>query len=101
MKTIIGVVGPGNATPDQLRWAEKIGAHVAEAGHVLLTGGMDGVMRSSSKGAKRAGGLVIGVSSGDSRTGLNSFVDIPILTGIGAARNYVNVLTSTAVIAIG
>jgi hypothetical protein len=58
-------------------------------------------MDAASRGAQDAGGLVVGVLPGGDRTGMSNAVDIPIITGIGHARNVINVLSSTVVIACG
>jgi hypothetical protein len=55
----------------------------------------------SSRGAKAAGGLTIGVLPGDDKRALSAAVDIPILTGMGNARNTINILSSEVVIACG
>jgi hypothetical protein len=100
---IIGVMGPGEGATDQSKnWAFELGKLIAEQGWMLLTGGRDeGVMDSASKGAKSAHGLTIGIIPADDCIGVSAAVDIPIITGMGSARNNINVLTSTVVIACG
>jgi len=81
--------------------AEAVGRALAEAGAILICGGRGGVMAAACRGAKSAGGLTIGVLPGDSATEANPYVDIPIVTGIGEARNIIIVRTAHAVIAVG
>jgi uncharacterized protein (TIGR00725 family) len=102
-KTIIGVMGPGErATPQERQTAYALGQAIAQAGWVVLTGGRPvGVMEAASRGAKAGGGLTIGVLPTEQINGLSPFVDIPIVTGLGQARNVVNVLTSQVVVACG
>lgn len=102
-RTIVGVMGPGNgATKKEVNDAYKLGKLIAEQGWVLLTGGRNmGVMDAASKGAKDADGLVVGVLPSENRNGMSQFIDIPICTGMGSARNNINVLTSDVVIACG
>ena len=57
-------------------------------------------MEAAVKGAKEAGGITVGILPGDSAVEANPFIDIPIVTGMGNARNIINVLTSQAIIAI-
>ena len=80
--------------------AEAVGKEIAANGAVLVCGGMGGVMEAACKGAFEAGGLTIGILPGDSRSQANRYVKIPIVTGIGYARNVAVVKTSQAVIAI-
>jgi hypothetical protein len=78
-----------------------VGAALAAAGAVLLTGGLGGVMEAASRGAARAGGLVVGILPGFSRTDANPWVAVPIVTGMDQARNVILVRSSDAVIAVG
>ncbi|MEL7038353.1 MAG: TIGR00725 family protein [Cyanobacteria bacterium J06592_8] len=102
-KTIIGVMGPGQAaTPLDLENAYKLGQLIAEQGWVLLTGGRNvGVMDAASRGAKSAQGLTLGILPGATTSGLSEAVDIAILTNLGNARNAINVLSSDVIIACG
>ncbi|AFY70796.1 hypothetical protein Pse7367_2536 [Thalassoporum mexicanum PCC 7367] len=99
----IGIMGPGlGARPQDLSCAFELGRLVAQNGWVLLTGGREmGVMEAASKGAKSADGLTIGILPGDSTIGCSDFVDVAIVTGMGSARNNINVLSSDVVIACG
>ncbi len=102
MHTIIGVMGSGRPLlPEAAAVARKLGALIAAQGWVLLTGGRaSGVMDACSRGAKDAGGLVIGVLPDADTTRASSAIDIAICTGLGDARNVVNVLSSTVVVAL-
>lgn len=102
-KPIIGVMGPGsNATPKNIKAATKLGRLIAKEEWVLLTGGRDvGVMGAVSKGAQKTGGVVIGILPSSDKAGASEHLDIPICTGMGSARNNINVLSSDIVIAIG
>ena len=101
MKTVIGVMGGAAASEAVLADARETGRLIAQSGWVLLTGGRDcGVMAEASRGASEAGGLVIGVLPGDSPEGVAPHVDVAILTGVGDARNVINVLASHVVIAL-
>ncbi|PSB15528.1 TIGR00725 family protein [filamentous cyanobacterium CCP1] len=102
-KPIVGVMGPGErATPAEIDAAYELGNGIAKQGWILLTGGRsEGVMHAANQGAKQAGGLTIGILPGTTTCGVSSAVDIPILTGIGNARNNINVLSSDVVMACG
>jgi uncharacterized protein (TIGR00725 family) len=102
-KTVIGIMGPGEtATAADCDRARELGRLIALKGWVLLTGGRPyGVMNAALEGAKHVGGLTVGIlPSGDFEDASNA-VDIPVLTGMGEARNVVNVLSSRVVIVCG
>jgi len=102
-KIIIGVMGPGpGATDSDVENAFSIGRAIAQQGWILLTGGMPiGVMEAASRGAKEGGGLTVGILPVDNPAIASKFVDIPIATGMGSARNNINILSSHVVIACG
>ena len=97
---IIGVMGGGTALPTDLENAHQLGGLIAQNGWVLLNGGRRaGIMEASAKGAKSKGGLTVGILPDESRRGTSEFIDIPVLTGMGNARNCINVLSSDVVVA--
>ncbi len=102
-KTIIGVMGPGsNPNEQDLKSAFELGKLIAKQRWVLLTGGRNvGVMDAASRGTREEGGLTVGVLSGRDRKQMSNFVDIPIVTGMGSARNNINVLSADVVVACG
>ncbi|WP_017301110.1 LOG family protein [Nodosilinea nodulosa] len=102
-RIIVGIMGPGaTATPAHLETAYALGYAMASTGWVVLTGGRAvGVMAAACRGAKAAGGLTIGVLPSADGAEMSDAVDIPIVTGLGDARNAVNVLSSRAVVACG
>lgn len=102
-KVVIGVMGPGNPEDDKtLELAHSLGEKIAQNGWVLLTGGRNsGVMDKASQGATEASGLVIGVLPGADYDNCSSFVDVAIPTGMGSARNNINILASDVVVAVG
>jgi uncharacterized protein (TIGR00725 family) len=81
--------------------AEAVGRGLAEAGAVLICGGRGGVMEAACRGARQAGGLTVGVLPGFSATEANPYVTIPIVTGLGEARNVIIVRTAQAVVGVG
>jgi len=99
-KKIIAVIGGTEASAEHLRIAEEIGSLVAKRGAVLVTGGMGGIMTAASKGASQSNGLVIGILPTAEKESANPYVDIPIVTGIGHARNFIIARTCDCAIAI-
>ena len=98
---IISVVGASNPTDDLARMAERVGEELASRGISLVCGGRGGVVEAACRGAKTAGGTTIGILPGSDPQAANAWVDIPICTGMGQARNVIVVKTGRAVIAIG
>ncbi len=99
-RIVIGVMGGGAAEPATVAMAEQLGALIAREGWVLLTGGRPaGVMRAASRGAAEAGGLVIGVLPDADPDAADPNVQVAIATGMGDARNAINVLSSDVVVA--
>lgn len=102
-KPIIGVMGPGStATEIDKTNAFEIGKLIAQKGWVLLSGGRnEGVMDEVNKGAKSAGGLTIGIIPTKSNDDISEAVDVAIMTNMGSARNYINILSSDVIVACG
>jgi uncharacterized protein (TIGR00725 family) len=98
---VIAVIGSGQATEQEVELAIKMGQEIAKRGAVLVCGGLGGVMEAACKGAISAGGTTIGILPGEDRQTANSYVQIPIVTGLGHARNVIVVKSAQAVIAIG
>jgi len=102
-KIIIGVMGPGKAAREtDIKSAFELGKLIAGERWVLLSGGMRaGVMDAASRGAASAGGLTVGVLPTADSSSASASVDIAIVTGMGSARNNINVLSSDLVMACG
>jgi uncharacterized protein (TIGR00725 family) len=97
----ISVIGGGSAKPEQLEQAGQVGRGIAEAGAVLVCGGMGGVMEAASRGARAVGGVVIGVLPTASPDDGNEHLTHAVATGVGVARNLAVVASGDAVIAVG
>ncbi len=100
-KTVIGVMGGSQADRETISEAYALGKKIAEKGWVLLNGGRNkGVMEASAKGASNAGGLTLGVLPGETDDGMSEYIQIPVFTGMGDARNVINVLSSDIVVVL-
>lgn len=100
-KKFIAVIGGGQCTPEEAGLAEVVGREIARRGAILVCGGLGGVMEAACKGADAEGGTTIGILPGEIRQSANQYVQIPIATGLGYARNIAVVKSAQAVIAIG
>lgn len=99
---IIAVIGGGReARSDVLGVAEELGRGIAEAGAMLICGGLGGVMEAAGRGAARAGGIVIGVLPGSEKGDANPHVTVPVCTGFGTGRNIIIARTADALVAVG
>ena len=98
---IIAVIGTRKPSPEESSLAEEVGRELAKNGITLICGGLGGVMEDTCRGARAEGGLTIGVIPGDDPKSANPYVQIPIVTGIGYARNVIIVKTAQAIIAVG
>jgi len=96
----IAVIGGGEVSPQIATLAEEVGREIARRSAVLVCGGLGGVMEAACRGASREGGLTIGILPGENRQAANPYVRIPIVTGIGHARNVAVVKSAQAVIAV-
>jgi len=97
---IIGVMGGGQASAANIQTAYELGTLIARQGWILLNGGRNaGIMDASARGAQDHGGITIGILPDDTTRRVSRHIQIPILTGMGDARNYINVLTSHFVVA--
>jgi hypothetical protein len=97
----VAVIGAGQPSKEEARLAEEVGRELARRGATLVCGGLGGIMEAACKGASSEGGTTIGILPGDDRQAANPYVQIPIVTGLGYARNVVVVKSAQAVIAVG
>jgi len=98
---VIAVCGSGQEIATLNAAAEQVGRAVAEAGAVLVCGGLGGVMAAAARGARRAGGFTVGVLPGRDRAAANAWISLSLPTGMGEGRNVLVVRFAHAVIAIG
>ena len=98
---IVAVIGAGECDARTAERAEAVGRALASHGVVLATGGLAGVMEAASRGAREAGGTVLGLLPGADASAANEHVELAIATGMGDARNAILANTAEAFIAIG
>jgi uncharacterized protein (TIGR00725 family) len=94
-------MGAAEPSPQSFAAARELGRLIAERGWIVLTGGRPaGVMAAACAGAKEVPrSLTLGILPGGDGAGPD--VDIAVFTGMGEARNMINVLTSDVVVACG
>ena len=96
----IGIIGAGRCDDTIYELAYEVGKMVAERGAILYCGGLGGVMEASAKGAVSKGGLTVGILPGEKSSDANEYIKIPVVTGMGHARNVILVRSCQALIAI-
>lgn len=88
-------------TPEIAKIAYETGMEVAKSGAVLVTGGLDGVMKAACHGAKDGGGLTLGIIPQNDPSFANEYCDLVVPSGMGLARDFLNALSADGVIIIG
>jgi len=99
-KITISVIGGHDATHDVECLARDIGNIVAQAGAVLVCGGLEGIMKEAARGAKDAGGLTIALLPGIAKADANPYIDIALPTSIGYARNAIVACSADIIVAL-
>lgn len=83
----IAVAGGGACGPRAARQAEALGRALAAGGAVVICGGLGGAIAAVSRGARAAGGLVVGLLPGYAHADGNPWLGVALPTGLGHARN--------------
>ncbi len=96
----ISVVGAGECDGATREVAYQVGLEIAGRGHVLVCGGLGGVMDAAAKGAHDAGGITVGILPGG-REGASQWLTVALPTGMGEARNVLVAGAGDALIAVG
>ena len=96
----IAVIGGHRCSKENYDLAYELGQLIAKEGWVLISGGKEGVMEATCRGAKEQGGLTVGILPGYDQKEANSYVSIKLPTGLGYARNVLVVRAADIVIAV-
>jgi hypothetical protein len=97
----VAVVGPRVASDEELALAAEVGSALAQAGAVVVCGGLGGVMEAVARAAAEGGADVIGILPGADPAEANPHCTHVVATTTGIARNLAVVASAGAVIAIG
>lgn len=96
----ISVIGGSSIGSETAAVAEALGERLAERDHVVVCGGLGGVMEAVCRGARAAGGETVGILPTDDRRDANPHITTPIATGMGHARNALVVMNGDAAVAV-
>lgn len=99
----IAVIGSSKAicTKNAYKLAEQVGEEIAKIGAITLTGGGHGVMEAAMKGAKKYGGLTLGILPWEKMERHNKYCDVIVATGIGWSRDAINLNSCDGAIIVG
>lgn len=95
------VIGDANPPAETVALAEQVGHMLARMGITVISGGLGGVMEGVSRGARQAGGWVVGIVPSHRLDEANPWCNVVLPTGMGHARNVLTVLAGDFVVAIG
>jgi uncharacterized protein (TIGR00725 family) len=101
VKPYVAVCGAGDATKQDVERAEQVGRLLAEAGAIVVCGGLGGVMDAAARGATDAGGISVGLLPDVTRAGSSEYLSIALPLGLGETRNALVVRSADALIAVG
>ena len=97
---LIGVIGAGSCSSSVAALAFEVGREIARRKGVLVCGGLGGVMAAAARGAKEGNGCTVGILPGPDIGKANPYIDFPIATNMGHARNAIIVNTAQVLIAV-
>jgi uncharacterized protein (TIGR00725 family) len=97
----LGISGPSAATDGDVEDSRTIARWAARAGHVVVCGGLGGVMAAAAQGAAEAGGVSVGLLPGDTRDGAAPGLTVALPTGLGELRNGLLVRAVEALVCVG
>jgi uncharacterized protein (TIGR00725 family) len=97
----ISVVGASECPVKWRDMALELGGIIAKRGHILVCGGLGGVMDAAARGARDGGGVAVGILPDADRTRASRWLTVSIPTDMGHGRNVLVALSGDALIAVG
>lgn len=103
MRRIIAVVGQGGKVTKKLeKTAYEVGKEIAKNNLIMMCGGRnDGIMHPAARGVAENGGISVGIIPESDLSKTSEYITIPVVTGMGFARNQIISLSCDAMIVIG
>ena len=101
LRVPVSVIGPREASGEQLACAEAVGRGLARMGLAVACGGRGGIMEAVSRGVAHEGGIAVGILPDRDPALANPYVTVALATGIGEARNAIVARAGFCIIAIG
>ncbi len=100
-KSLIGVIGVNDPQEKEAQLAFEVGKLIGAMGYPMVCGGLGGVMEHASRGCHQAGGIVIGLLPGASKSDANPYVTFAIPTNLGHSRNTLIAHSADILVAVG
>lgn len=97
----IAVVGGGEVDDDLVAFGRAVGRGLAEAGVVVVCGGLGDILGAVLRGVADGGGLSLALLPGHDREGMLFEATVSVPTGLGEARNVLISRSCQAMIAVG
>jgi uncharacterized protein (TIGR00725 family) len=97
----ISVCGASQCDEELESLAYRAGLEISRRGHILVCGGLTGVMDAAARGCRDGGGTSIGILPGPDRGGSSQWLSVSIPTDMGHARNVLVARAGDAVVAVG
>lgn len=97
----VAIVGPRDATAEQLACAHRLGELLGQSRVPVLCGGKGGVMEAASQGVQQSGGIVIGLLPEDDDALANDHLTVALPTGMGISRNALIARGCILMVAVG
>ncbi len=97
----VSVIGASRASAELAAKAEELGELLAERGCVVVCGGREGVMEAVARGAKKMGGVTLGILPEADRHRAAPGLTYSVCSAMGHARNLSVVASGDVVIALG
>src|SRR2546427_7162867 len=96
----VAVCGASEATASQLAYAREVGRLLAEAGVIVINGGLGGVSGAAREGAAAAGGTVVGILPDTDPRRANPHLTVSLPPEMGQGRNVLIVTPAQSIIPI-
>lgn len=97
----VALIGPRQATPDQVDVAYRLALALAGAGITLVCGGKIGVMEAAARGARDAKGICIGLLPEEDASFASPYLTVALPTGMGLSRNMLVARAGLCLVVVG
>jgi len=96
----VGIIGAGTCDDPIYELARKVGFEIGKRGWTLICGGLGGVMEGAARGCSESSGVTVGILPGLKKESANTYIHIPIPTGLDEGRNLLVIRASDILISI-